>query len=163
MRSPLDNLGHHNSKRVEVHDVDYVRQYPLSPDDASSFSYNYRIPVYIINALYIYPVTLWVYLKYGRPLKPGNTEEASTHAHCSNSTPNDGHQPGVESNSTSFSHSGRAANGDQSHRQDQSQNIDFLGAEDSQQDKDDHHMHHMGSDRPMFATVTIGEIGRAHV
>ncbi len=28
------------------------------------------IPVYIINALYLYPITMWVYLKYDRPAKP---------------------------------------------------------------------------------------------
>ncbi|KAE9382035.1 hypothetical protein N431DRAFT_360608 [Stipitochalara longipes BDJ] len=29
------------------------------------------IPVYILNALYLAPITLWTYLKYGRPEKPG--------------------------------------------------------------------------------------------
>ncbi|OCL11631.1 hypothetical protein AOQ84DRAFT_183488 [Glonium stellatum] len=28
------------------------------------------IPVYVINALYLWPITLWTYLKYGRPPKP---------------------------------------------------------------------------------------------
>ncbi|KAK5290591.1 hypothetical protein LTR99_011046 [Exophiala xenobiotica] len=29
------------------------------------------IPVYIINALYLWPITVWTYIKYGRPEVPG--------------------------------------------------------------------------------------------
>lgn len=34
------------------------------------------IPVYILNALYLAPITLWTYLKYGRPEKPGQNMKA---------------------------------------------------------------------------------------
>jgi hypothetical protein len=29
-----------------------------------------RLPVYVLNALYLAPITLWTYLKYGRPMTP---------------------------------------------------------------------------------------------
>lgn len=29
-----------------------------------------RLPVYILNALYLAPITLWTYLNYGRPMSP---------------------------------------------------------------------------------------------
>lgn len=31
---------------------------------------NSRIPVYVLNALYLAPITLWTYLNYGRPNAP---------------------------------------------------------------------------------------------
>jgi len=37
------------------------------------------IPVYIINALYLWPITLWTYLKYGRPSKPSGGRQAKCH------------------------------------------------------------------------------------
>ncbi|EME78991.1 uncharacterized protein MYCFIDRAFT_208641 [Pseudocercospora fijiensis CIRAD86] len=33
---------------------------------------NNTIPVYVVNALYLWPITLWTYLNYGRPAKPPN-------------------------------------------------------------------------------------------
>jgi hypothetical protein len=44
----------------------------------------HRIPVYVINALYLWPITLWTYLKYGRPpkLEPRN-KPPPEHAHHS--------------------------------------------------------------------------------
>ena len=44
----------------------------------------YRIPVYVINALYLWPITLWTYLKYGRPPKPEpRNKPPPEHAHHS--------------------------------------------------------------------------------
>jgi hypothetical protein len=34
-----------------------------------------RLPVYILNALYLAPITLWTYLKYGRPMTPAALTE----------------------------------------------------------------------------------------
>jgi hypothetical protein len=31
---------------------------------------NSRIPVYVLNALYLAPITLWTYFNYGRPNAP---------------------------------------------------------------------------------------------
>merc|ERR1711939_337962 len=36
------------------------------------------IPVYVINALYLWPITLWVYIKYGRPPPPQKYGETGT-------------------------------------------------------------------------------------
>lgn len=77
------------------------------------------IPVYIINALYLWPITLWTYLKYGRPSKP---EKEDSHP-----------EAGMKHDS---------------------QGSD---KEMGEGEHDMHEMHHHhGSDRPMFATVTIG-------
>lgn len=38
------------------------------------------IPVYIINALYLWPITLWYYLRYGRPSKPSEAFTPSCHS-----------------------------------------------------------------------------------
>jgi len=39
------------------------------------------IPVYVINALYLWPITLWVYSKYGRPNKLGAEGGGTGHHH----------------------------------------------------------------------------------
>lgn len=76
------------------------------------------IPVYVINALYLWPITLWTYLKYGRPSKPTKQDEDHEEA---------------------MKHSCHMS-------------------KDSEMAEGGHNMHemHHGSDRPMFATVTIG-------
>ncbi|KAF7198637.1 hypothetical protein HII31_00376 [Pseudocercospora fuligena] len=38
------------------------------------------IPVYIVNALYLWPITLWTYLNYGRPPKPQKRDRLSSQA-----------------------------------------------------------------------------------
>ena len=43
-----------------------------------------RIPVYVINALYLWPITVWTYLKFGRPVVPRHGENAPSH--CAHST-----------------------------------------------------------------------------
>ncbi|OKL58062.1 hypothetical protein UA08_06600 [Talaromyces atroroseus] len=49
----------------------------MCPDD--------RIPVYLLNSLYLAPITLWVYFKYGRPRKPASDSKTeSKHSHCHN-------------------------------------------------------------------------------
>ncbi|KAF2726020.1 hypothetical protein K431DRAFT_280740 [Polychaeton citri CBS 116435] len=40
------------------------------------------IPVYIVNALYLWPITLWVYLQYGRPPKPKPELKARPSCHA---------------------------------------------------------------------------------
>jgi len=40
------------------------------------------IPVYIINACYLGPLAIYIYLKYGRPTKPSaTTGQTTTHCH----------------------------------------------------------------------------------
>lgn len=40
---------------------------------------NVRIPVYVLNALYLAPITLWTYFNYGRPSAPGPKSESKGH------------------------------------------------------------------------------------
>lgn len=44
-----------------------------------------RIPVYIINASYMLPLTLLIYFKYGRPPKPDPAGEQQQAPHCHSS------------------------------------------------------------------------------
>ena len=56
----------------------------LLPPLPLSFKYQVlisgRIPVYILNALYLAPLTLWTYLNYGRPSKPSK-DSGSVESH----------------------------------------------------------------------------------
>src|SRR5271170_777100 len=56
----------------------------LLPSLPLSFKYQVlisgRIPVYILNALYLAPLTLWTYLNYGRPSKPSK-DSGSVESH----------------------------------------------------------------------------------
>lgn len=40
-----------------------------------------RIPVYVLNALYLAPITLWTYYNYGRPPPPSPKESEGKHGH----------------------------------------------------------------------------------
>ena len=83
-----------------------------------------RIPVYIVNALYLWPITLWTYLKYGRPAKPQKEDYSSSkHEHSHHE-----HDHTVkEQDSTS----------------------------DKREAQDHSHHHHHGSERSIFATITV--------
>lgn len=87
----MAHCRHHLSPRMEIHDAHHVR----SPVPFSlSFLLNLRadrdsvmscrIPVYIINALYLWPITIWTYVQYGRPgplrKEMGSAEDAVTPA-----------------------------------------------------------------------------------
>jgi hypothetical protein len=94
----------------------------------------HRIPVYIINALYLWPITLWTYLKYGRPTKPQDGNRPAEHAH---------HQ----------AHATSGATDEEAH-----------AADDKPEaaNPNSHHSHNMAgmhhgdsNERPMFATITV--------
>jgi hypothetical protein len=57
-------------------DGGYVSLFSLSTLIKFAHLLSSRIPVYILNALYLAPITLWTYLKYGRPEKPGQNMKA---------------------------------------------------------------------------------------
>lgn len=108
------------------------------------------IPVYVINALYLWPITLWVYLKYGRPPQPTkHKEELPDAAHHSSHA-----ETGA---SAEMEPAHNVAEGEMS-RDDA--NID---TENAGRGKTEHGHAHQGqshahgdSSRPMFATVTVG-------
>lgn len=95
------------------------------------------IPVYVINALYLWPITLWTYLKYGRPQIPESHKQKDRFE--------DTHQSELSHEERHSADGKYATEPSPRHHQDQ-------------QDADTHEGHegHHGSDRPMFATVTIG-------
>lgn len=134
-----------------------------------------RIPVYTINALYLWPITLWTYLNYGRPPKVNQGDSMS---------PQSAHHPphgeaGGETGNEHFTAGGErsAAGGMASHDPDRHHDQDrgSSGSEDTTADRveqsaeeekgtDEHasHSHHRrhghshgDSERPMFATITV--------
>ncbi|KIW03241.1 uncharacterized protein PV09_05462 [Verruconis gallopava] len=120
------------------------------------------IPVYIINALYLWPITLWTYLKYGRPSKPSAREQVKCHDKDVDIDPFSNGQDHVH-HARGDGHDSRGEDADGSHPA--HGNDCEIQAHDkgdhSQQSpadhqKHSHHTHHGSSDRPMFATVTIG-------
>lgn len=84
------------------------------------------IPVYVINALYLWPITLWVYVKYGRPPPPQNHGETGT---------KEAHQPPTANTSGTRGEMKQGVGNEEQHG---------------------HEHHQKGSGRPMFATVTVG-------
>lgn len=105
-----------------------------------------RIPVYVINGLYLLPITLWTYLNYGRPPKPKHGE--SVPAHCAQHQPH-GHTGGHTA------HVHDAEGGDM--RRSSSSGEDGKSQDERQHKQHDMpaHHHHGGGERPMFATLTI--------
>lgn len=94
-----------------------------------------RIPVYVINALYLWPITVWTYLRYGRPVVPQRGEK--TPSHCA-------HHPSrasADGETAELAHSKEPSN---------------LAPEGQMGGHHDEGGHHYGSgERPMFATITI--------
>ncbi|KAI6824491.1 hypothetical protein KC343_g184 [Hortaea werneckii] len=84
------------------------------------------IPVYVINALYLWPITLWVYVKYGRPPPPQKHRETGT---------KEAHQPPTANTSGT---GGEMKQGE------------------GNEEQRGHEHHQEGSGRPIFATVTVG-------
>ncbi len=110
-----------------------------------------RIPVYILNALYLAPITLWTYLKHGRPAKirtdyehiDGVVEAHRYHDHGDHATD-------VKSNQREPY---------TSEHNEEPQDMPRRGPE--QVHTGDHlmsghsHMQHNSGERLMFATITI--------
>lgn len=55
----------------------------LCVPEVNDSSLNVRIPVYVLNALYLAPITLWAYFNYGRPEAPQKPEPTSQDSHQS--------------------------------------------------------------------------------
>ena len=66
---------------MEIYDSNHVRPTALHVlDFEHQLIYPLlRIPVYVINALYLWPITVWTYLKYGRPVVPRPGQNAPPH------------------------------------------------------------------------------------
>ncbi|KAK5070665.1 hypothetical protein LTS08_008888 [Lithohypha guttulata] len=117
------------------------------------------IPVYIVNALYLWPITLWTYLMYGRPPKPKEGESARPQrAHHPPHAGAGGEEAGEPHNTTG---------GDTGRDESSSTlNTSDANAERGKPGEEDKHGHgggdHMPDSsareggRPMFATITIG-------
>ena len=111
------------------------------------------IPVYVINALYLWPITLWAYVKYGRPPKPGSGNQGHCHDKMGASDGQMTHQQeddNKETEDTSEDLNASQHAGDQHHAPNDEEKAAEAPAEGHA------HMYHGSSDRPMFATVTIG-------
>lgn len=117
------------------------------------------IPVYVINALYLWPITLWTYLKYGRPPKPNKSVSVP---------PQSAHQPphagarGREVRGPHDTIGGDIGRNESSPTQDAT-NAEVEKGEPGEEEKHghgggDHKPDSSGGEggRPMFATITIG-------
>lgn len=107
------------------------------------------IPVYIINALYLWPITLWAYLKYSRPDKPLPKKQVQHEQQLSQNSSRT--QVGLQQNQDS--HESHNSHGGHEHNHDGHKG-DVEGHE--QHERHDGLAHHHGGGRSMFATVTIG-------
>ncbi|TKA59244.1 hypothetical protein B0A55_12476 [Friedmanniomyces simplex] len=130
------------------------------------------IPVYVVNALYLWPITLWTYLNYGRP--PKAKRDTNMPSHCAHHPPHAGGDGETENAHSTVGggssdsgtqhdghHSNRTQNGAISHDTmdgdgDHGRQASTKDDGDAGHDMNTHaHHHHGGSERPMFATVTI--------
>ena len=110
------------------------------------------IPVYIINALYLWPITLWVYIKYGRPGKPGAGGDQVSHCHDGAGGQNM-QQKDPESNDHDSDRTETASADQQQH---QNSSHPEPKDEEAGHEMRMHEHHHGDSSRPFFATVTAG-------
>lgn len=102
-----------------------------------------RIPVYVLNALYLAPITLWTYLKHGRPAEVRTdyeqidsvVEEPRYHDHDSQ---HEGYLPEQNEEYPDMSRPGP-----------------LEGNEGDHHTSRHSHMRHDAGGRPMFATITI--------
>jgi len=131
---------------------------------------NRRIPVYILNALYLGPLTLWTYWKYGRPSLPHHGHTAAGHPQPDQTHTKTGDlekSPGtvdphaehaMSTNATNGHPNGGAATAEMGHDHDKMQHetMDHQGMHHSA--KGSHISHaqmHGGANVPVFAVVTI--------
>ncbi|KAK5243947.1 hypothetical protein LTR40_003642 [Exophiala xenobiotica] len=134
------------------------------------------IPVYVINALYLWPITLWVYIKYGRPPPPQKHGVTGTQEAHQPPTANASGTAGEETqldmgrrghNDTLPNEEGEVEKTDMESEitGELGRNEDNRSAEDQDNEKESagnreqgghSEHHHKNSGRPMFATVTVG-------
>lgn len=107
------------------------------------------IPVYIINALYLWPITMWTYLNYSRPEKPA-AEGASRTKNCHDK--DSSHVSSSGNLEACQNHQGHGSIGEDQIRDHHDHHTDVAQIDETNA----HSHHHHGGDRPMFATVTIG-------
>ena len=117
-----------------------------------------RIPVYIVNALYLWPITLWTYLLYGRPQKAAKGEgPPSCHnANKESSAPETAERDGADAqNDHGQPHCDNCHHqpGELENQATEPGQHEGPGAHDQHQDQ--HHEHQHGGERPIFATVTV--------
>ena len=117
-------------ERLAEHDVDYVG---VSLDALGLYRLRaylrLRIPVYIINASYMLPLTLFIYFKYGRPPKPDPTGEQQQVPHCHSS----GHTP--KENTESARELGNGSTGARGHGSDSTSSTGDAGYYDNSADE----------------------------
>jgi len=131
------------------------------------------IPVYILNALYLAPITLWTYLKYGRPPTAKHDLNAvGSHHHTQGDTnrkdlPHQGHEVhdvnmGGEHHNHSdgiHGHGGDPCGDNPAHGVGEHHSMSRHTYAQNQGAKHDMshqtHMQHLLDDRPFFATTTI--------
>lgn len=133
------------------------------------------IPVYVTNALYLWPITFWTYIKYGRPVKP--TPNSTTVSHCAAHDHNQHHASSTRgSNDTKQHHTHGSPErlvpgAEPAHHQDDHKSHNHSPAasssnsQKSQTARDeektvphshhDHDHHHSTLQRSVFATITI--------
>ncbi|KAK4551711.1 hypothetical protein LTR86_010947 [Recurvomyces mirabilis] len=136
------------------------------------------IPVYVINALYLWPITLWTYLNFGRP--PKRQRGQSMPSHCAHHPPHAGggeeadkehstvggsndHEDPVRPEDTPSGGEGFSSSHDpesaSNHGHSGHEHGDHGDRDDEHGDGNEHggHSHHYGggTERPMFATVTV--------
>lgn len=138
--------GHVSPVALHVLELNYQLIYPLL-----------RIPVYVINALYLWPITVWTYFKYGRTVVPRHGENAPSH--CA-------HSPSHASagGKTERAHSTHPAKIDHINRDSDEGGVEPEKSEpygnkaSEVYDKGPHneggHSHGSG-ERPLFATITV--------
>lgn len=118
-----------------------------------------RIPVYIINALYLWPLTLWTYLNYGRP-PPYNPLEKVLSSHCAHSAPDASPVSHCGHHSSQARGGGENGTGHCASLQmnDPNASVDRKDS-DAQSTKPEHGEHachnHGAGTRPIFVTLTI--------
>lgn len=117
------------------------------------------IPVYIINALYLWPITAWVYAKYGRPSKPApnkppHEQHHPPHAGTGGETERTHETAGGEGRGSGQSSTTVAF--DERNRDEEKADVDDEEKGEGGDQGGDHACHSHGSSRPMFATVTVG-------
>lgn len=128
------------------------------------------IPVYILNALYLGPLTLWTYWRWGRPPKPSKLGKggANAHDHQNHGNGNDhstmDHSMMTQTavNHGSMNHltmdHAKEGHNDMNHVKVDQENTSHSHMDhDREMHEGMHpaHMHHMDAERPMFATVTV--------
>ena len=114
---------------------------------------HYRIPVYILNALYLAPLTLWTYLNYGRPSKPGPRPPSS---HCaSHGAQSNAYESKTETDDVHNKTQSEESNSDGDANAPISSHPGPEATNEAQHSSGDHACH-ASSERPMFATVTVG-------